>query len=173
MREVARHFEQAGVTRTERSIVNWCRANRQGVARLDAFFDENEGRYYITQQSVTRAIKEERAKQPVGGAAPVSEPEIPNRSESSSRRDADDSGRVKELERQNRDLEIATRAKDHILELLEKERGKFVEQLIGISRYVGELETRMLALGVAPRGDRSLPNSSEGFGTAPHRAEQV
>ena len=81
--------------------------------------------------------------------------------------------RVKELERQNRDLEIATRAKDHILELLEKERGKFVEQLIGMSRYVGELETQMLALGVAPRGDRSLPKNSEGFGTAPHRAEQV
>ena len=93
---------RAGVTRTERSIINWCRSNRQGVARLDAFFDENVGRYYITQQSVTRAIEEERAKQPAGGAAPVSEPEIPNRSESSSRRNADDSERVKELERQNR-----------------------------------------------------------------------
>ena len=164
VREVARHFEQAGVTRTERSIINWCRPNRQGVARLDAFFDENEGRYYITQQSVTRAIEEERAKQPAGGAAPLSEPEIPNRSESSSHRDTDDSDRVKELERQNRDLEIATRAKDHILELLEKERGKFVEQLIGMNRYVGELETKLLQLGGAPRGDLSLPHISEAFG---------
>ena len=164
VREVARHFEQAGVTRTERSIINWCRPNRQGVARLDAFFDENEGRYYITQQSVTRAIEDERAKQPAGGAAPLSEPEIPNRSESSSHRDTDDSDRVKELERQNRDLEIATRAKDHILELLEKERGKFVEQLIGMSRYVGELETQLLQLGGAPRGDLSLPHISEAFG---------
>ena len=62
MREVARHFEQAG------------------VARLDAFFDENEGRYYITQQSVTRAIEEERAKQSSMGTAKVSEKEIPKHS---------------------------------------------------------------------------------------------
>ena len=48
VREVARFFEQAGVPRTERSIINWCRLNRHGVARLDSFFDENEGRYYIT-----------------------------------------------------------------------------------------------------------------------------
>ena len=62
MREVARLFEQAGVPRTERSIIKWCRLNWQGVARLDAFFDENERRYYITPQSVTRAIEDERAK---------------------------------------------------------------------------------------------------------------
>ena len=176
VREVARLFEQAGVTRTERSIINWCRINRQGVARLDAFFDENEGRYYITQQSVTRAIEEERAKQSANGTALVAEPEVPKQSETSSRRDADDSvssERMKELERQNRDLEITTRAKDYYLERLEKEREKFHEQLIGMSRYVGELETQMLALGGAPRGDRSLPKNSEGFGTAPHRAEQV
>ena len=68
VREVARLFEHAGVSRTERSIINWCRANRQGVARLDAFCDENERRYYITAQSVTRAIEEERAKQPPVGS---------------------------------------------------------------------------------------------------------
>src|SRR5215207_4775254 len=48
VREVARLFEDAGVARTERSIINWCQLNRQGVARLDAFFDENERRYLIT-----------------------------------------------------------------------------------------------------------------------------
>ena len=168
VREVARHFEQAGVTRTERSIINWCRLNRQGVARLDAFFDENEGRYYITRQSVTRAIEEERAKQPAGVAAPVAEPEIPNRSESSSRPNADDGERVNELERQNRDLEITTRAKDYYIEQLSKERGQLHEQLIGMSRYVGELETQMLQLGGAPRGDKSLPHSSEAFGKTQH-----
>ena len=34
VREVARLFEQSGVPRTERSIINWCRLNRHGVARL-------------------------------------------------------------------------------------------------------------------------------------------
>ena len=57
VREVARLFEQAGVPRTKRSIINWCRLNRHGVARLDSFFDENEGRYYITRQSVNRAVE--------------------------------------------------------------------------------------------------------------------
>ena len=171
VREVARHFEQAGVTCTERSIINWCRLNRQGVARLDAFFDENEGRYYITQQSVTRAIEEERAKQPAAGAVPITETEIPNRSESSPRRDADDSERMKELERKNRDLEITTRAKDCYIEQLGKERGQFHEQLIGMSRHVGELETQLLQFGGAPRGDRSLPHASEDVGSVPSFSE--
>lgn len=71
VREVARLFEQAGVPRTERSIIHWCRLNRHGVARLEAFFDENEGRYYITPQSVNRAVEEERAKQPgIGDLTP-------------------------------------------------------------------------------------------------------
>ena len=39
VREVARKFEAAGVARTERSIVNWCQFNSQGVARLDAYFE--------------------------------------------------------------------------------------------------------------------------------------
>ena len=51
VREVARSFEEGGVPRTERSVINWCRPNRQGVARLDAFFDEDEGRYYVTPQT--------------------------------------------------------------------------------------------------------------------------
>ena len=161
VREVARLFEQAGVTRTERSIINYRRLNRQGVARLDAFFDENEGRYYITPQSVTRAIEEERAKQSANGAAPPSEPEIPKHSETSSRSEPVNSDRVKELERQNRDLEIATRAKDYYLERLEKERGEFIEKLVGMSRHVGELETQLLQLGGAPRGDTNLPPGSE------------
>jgi len=170
VREVARLFEQAGVTRTERSIINWCRINRQGVARLDAFFDENEGRYYITPQSVTRAIEEERAKQSANGAAPPSEPEISKHSETSSRSEPVNSDRVKELERQNRDLEIATRAKDHYLERLEKERGEFVERLVGMSRYVGELEAQLSQLGGAPRGDHSLPHASEATPTQSHRS---
>ena len=128
VREVARLFEQAGLPRTERSIINWCRLNRQGVARLEAFFDENEGRYYITQQSVNRAVEEERATQPAAGNPPTTEKELPHHAETPPRRDAESSDRVKELERQNRDLEIATRAKDYYLERLEKERGQYVEQ---------------------------------------------
>src|SRR5262249_38748688 len=60
VRDVARRFEEAGVPRTERSITNWCQQNHQGVARLDAFFDTNERKYFITPQSAELAIREEQ-----------------------------------------------------------------------------------------------------------------
>jgi hypothetical protein len=161
VREVARLFEQAGVPRTERSIINWCQLNRHGVARLDSFLDENEGRYYITPQSVSRAMEEERAKHPTATSQPTAEADLPHRAETPPRHEEETGGRVKELERKNRDLEIVTRAKDFYLERLEKERGQHVEQLIGMSRYVGELETQLLQLGGAPRGDRTLPQGAE------------
>jgi hypothetical protein len=161
VREVARLFENESVPRTERSIINWCRINRQGVARLDAFFDENEGRYYITPESVMRAIEEEKAKQPPVGTSSAPNAELPNDSETKARHEADDSDQVKELERQNRDLQITTRAKDLYLEQLQKERTQFVEQLVGIGRYVGELETQLLQLGGVPRSDHSLTGNGE------------
>ncbi len=162
VREVARMFEQAGVPRTERSIINWCQPNRQGIARLDAYFDTNERRYFITPESVTRAIQEEQSK---GGnmpptLQPTSKEAIPNPSETTSRTTGGNE-RTDELARQNRDLEIATRAKDFYIERLEKERDQNMERLVGMSRYVGELETQMLQLGGAPRGDKSLPQGSE------------
>ncbi len=55
VREAARMFEAAGVARTERSITNRCQPNRTGVARLDAYFDPNERKYYLTPQSVELA----------------------------------------------------------------------------------------------------------------------
>ena len=169
VREVARLFDGAGVPRTERSIINWCRLNRHGVARLDAFFDENEGRYYITRQSVNRAVEEERAKQPATGNQPPAEKELPHHAETPPRRDAGgDIDEVKELERQNRDLEIATRFKDLYIERLEKERGQYVQQLVCMSRYVGELESNVLQLGGTPRGDRTLPHGAESVGEMPH-----
>src|SRR6202043_2905327 len=74
VREAARLFESAGVARTERSITNWCQPNRTGVARLDAYYDPNERKYYISPQSVELAIAEEKAK-----AAKVNEPTEPFR----------------------------------------------------------------------------------------------
>jgi len=34
-REVTHLFEEAGVPRTERSIINWCHPDKHGVSRLD------------------------------------------------------------------------------------------------------------------------------------------
>ena len=81
VREAARTFETAGVARTERSITNWCQPNRTGVARLDAYFDPNERKYFITPQSVELAIAEEIAKAAKNNDTSEPNGTIPKRSE--------------------------------------------------------------------------------------------
>ena len=159
VREAARLFEAAGVARTERSITNWCQPNRTGVARLDAYFDPNERKYYISPQSVEQAIAEEKAK-----AAKLNEPaeasgKIPQASEAfrTVPHDAEpgnkiepaseaEKSRVTELERENLDLKIANRGKDYLIDQLKDERTGFFEQLLTANRKVGELENRLLQL---------------------------
>jgi hypothetical protein len=186
VKEVASMFEVAGVARTERSITNWCQPNRSGVARLDAYFDPNERRYFITPQSVNAAIEEEKAKagkfgnMPIGTAARVTDevarwnheedlPRLPKRGndrpenkygrDGQRRREGDGDAsehekRIKELELEVFDLKIANRGKDYFIDVLQGEREKFhqeregyVNKLIGFSRKVGELSTRLLQLG--------------------------
>jgi hypothetical protein len=66
-------FEAAGVARAERSIINWCQPNRQGIARLDSYYDPNERKYFITSQSVETVIKEEIHRMKKASEVPVSE----------------------------------------------------------------------------------------------------
>ncbi len=141
VREAAKMFEAAGVARTERSITNWCWPNRQGISRLDSYFDPNERKYYITPESVQLAIAEEKAK-----AARINEPSEPVGSIPKDAEAQDDSGETKELEIKIRDLEITNRAKDHFIEQLQKERNGFFDQLLTASRKMGELETKLLQL---------------------------
>lgn len=160
VREVARMFEAAGVARTERSITNWCQQNRTGVARLDAYFDPNERRYYITPQSVEHAIAEENAK--AAKAAPdvnTSRTNVPNAAEPF-RTPADDvhddhatfpssekeSQTISTLEAEVMDLRITNRAKDYFIDQLKHERETFVEKLTGASHRIGELETKLLQI---------------------------
>lgn len=152
VREVARMFEAAGVARTERSIVNWCQPNSQGVARLDAYFDPNERKYFITPQSVEQAVAEEKAKAARSNLA------VPTPSEKSRETHSDDSEgdfrQVGELRKEIFDLKINNRAKDFIVERLQQQQEANVSQLMAYSRKVGELETRLLQLS-PPRGEGS------------------
>jgi hypothetical protein len=145
VREAARMFETAGVARTERSIVNWCQLNAQGIARLDAYFDPNERKYFITPQSVESAIAEEKAK-----AAKNNEPaepfgKVPNPAERAERppQKPSESREIKELEHEIRDLQITNKAKDIVIEQMQKERKGFFDQLLAANRKVGELEIRL------------------------------
>ena len=164
VREVARMFESAGVARTERSIINWCQPNKLGIPRLDAYFDPNERRYFISSQSVGLAIKEEQAKAAklVGDSGPGSS--VPKTSESPANRPTTGDQNVDfenpaSLNQELMDLKITNRAKDYFIEQLKNEREGFalerkeyVEKLINSNRQIGELETRLLQLN-APRAD--------------------
>jgi len=152
VRETARMFEAAGVARTERSIINWCQPNRQGISRLDSYYDPNERKYYITPQSVEAVIQEEiqRAKKTTEPAVsesfgnPVTHVKHwPTATMAS----ATDEQKVQELEREIMDLKIANRGKDYLIDQLKGERTGFFDQILTASRKMGKLENRLLQLG--------------------------
>ncbi len=157
VREAARMFETAGVARTERSITNWCQPNKSGIARLDAYFDPNERRYFITPQSTELAIQEEKAKAVKGARTAEPVETIPHGSEKAQERDMMDSEadmeRLRELEKEVMDLKITNRGKDYFIEQLQKERNGFalerqeyVAQLVRVNRTMGELEAKLLQI---------------------------
>lgn len=155
VREVSRRFESAGVARSERSIVNWCQRNELRPGKLDAYFDPNERKYFITPESVELAIGEEKAKAANRGvsaegfdkvAAPTKAPPP-----SATTGTPADAGKLKALEAEMVDLRITNRAKDYFIDQLKQERGAMVEQLTASARRVGELETKLLQ--IAPPKD--------------------
>lgn len=155
VREAARMFEAAGAARTERSITNWCQPNRSGVPRLDAYFDSNDRKYFITPQSVNAAIKEELAK-----AAQRSEPfnNVPERSEEETQRShnlSSDGREVEDLRFKLREAEISSRVKDQYISKLEVQHEKTLDQLVSFSRTIGQLETKLLQLD-APEASSEL-----------------
>jgi len=167
VREVARMFEQAGVARTERSMINWCQPNRQGVARVDAFFDTNERKYFITEQSVILAVGEKQAKSTSTGSVPPIENELPKHSAPHEQTEAEPD-ELKSLRMQMRDLEITNRTKDYIIERLEKdrdfygeERQHYIEKLLSFSRKVGEIETQLLQANGLSRGEHRRSEASD------------
>jgi hypothetical protein len=148
VRETARLFETAGVARTERSIINWCQPNRQGITRLDSYYDPNERKYYITPQSVEAVIQEEIQRVKKSTEMPTSEDfRSPvahvKHSRTAATGIASDPQRIQELERENFDLKITNRAKEIVIERMQKEREGFIEKLLVSSRTVGQLETKL------------------------------
>jgi hypothetical protein len=148
VRETARMFETAGVARTERSIINWCQPNRQGIARLDSYYDPNERKYFITPQSVETAIQEEIQRAKKSTDVPDSKSfgshvEPVKHSSATATAKAADERKVQELEREIMDLKITNRGKDMFIEQLKSERAGFFEQLMSANRTVGQLETKL------------------------------
>lgn len=155
------------MARTERSIINWCKPNKQGIARLDCFFDNNEGKYFITQESVDLAIKELQSQiQRQQGTREMSTSEssrsgsesTQNSSDTSSHHQAED----RETRNRLRDLEVTNMVKDQVIERLEADRDKLLDQVVTSSHRIGELETQLLQLQAPeqPRINRSLTSES-------------
>ena len=148
VRETARMFEAAGVARTERSIINWCQPNRQGITRLDSYFDPNERKYFITPQSVEAVIQEEIQRANKSSEAPASEAfgssvAHVKHSPTTAMAKAADERNIQEMEREIMDLKIANRGKDYLIGELNKERKSFFNQLLAANRTVGQLETKL------------------------------
>ena len=163
---VARMFEDAGVARTERSVTNWCQPDRNGVAKLDCFYDQSERKYYITPQSVERAIEEERSKiisaelphvSESGGNVPKTSesfrsvpnasepiaPEQPIHQQSETANLSPDL--LKELESlrvERRVWETEKKFQETWIKKLESERAAFVPQLVEQSKTIGYLEAK-------------------------------
>jgi hypothetical protein len=171
VREVARMFEETGVSRTERSIVKWCTPNPHGVPKLMCQFEPNERRWLITEESVRIAIAEEIGKQRDLQARNPQAPEQPGTSEDHDERPrevmreerthegaserttfedevttAAKDKKIRELEFQLRDEQIVSRAKDIVLERMEKERKDLLDQVVKWSHQVGVLETKLLQI---------------------------
>ncbi len=172
VREVARLFETAGVARTERSITNWCQPNKSGIARLDAYFDPNERKYFITPQSVESAIAEEKAKAAKSGNSSAALGSVPKDSELVREEKAPalegDSNLANGVEQELMDLRIMNKGKDYLIEQLRKEREAFagerqgyVEKLMSFNRNLGELETRLLQLE-GPKVDTASLREGDG-----------
>jgi translation initiation factor 2 beta subunit (eIF-2beta)/eIF-5 len=156
VRDVARMFEAAGVARTERSITNWCQPNKNGIARLNAYFDPNERKYFITARSVEIAVQEEQSKERAKGnsVAPLHDTGSKTVPKSSATTQPDPESEAERLRQKMIDLEITNRVKDQIIDRLkdererfEEERTRYVEKLMTFNRLVGQLETR---LGIEP-----------------------
>lgn len=157
VREVSRMFEAAGVARSERSIVNWCQRDAQGLGKLDAYYDPNERKYFITPESAERAIQEEKAKAAKHGAegfGTILHDEGEMKSPNTAERRAAES-RLEELEAELRDSIITNRAKDQLIKILREDQQTMLTQLTSSERLVGQLETKLLQIDtpVRPRPD--------------------
>lgn len=154
VREVGRTLHSAGVPRTERTITRWCRPTREGeTARLNAVLDTNDGRYYVTEESVDLVIAEEKAKstahveeqQPVSDSVgPVSEsPANTSKGPEASPPTQESADKVDELKSQILDLKITNRAKEDYIKKLEELWSQDRTLLLETKYQLGQLETQL------------------------------
>jgi len=149
--EVLDLFEAAGLSRSQRSIERYC-----GEGKLDCIKDPDEGRHYITPESVDRLINHlkeiaARHEQPKDNPT-VSNPHQKSR-ESETNSAPEDNAQYSEesasLRARTERLQHEIAFKDLYIEKLEEEREKDKDRLVNLGQQVGKLgiELKMLTEG--------------------------
>jgi Mg2+ and Co2+ transporter CorA len=151
--QASSRFIEAGVPRSPRTIIRYCVQNHLDCVKVDT---ERNEKYLVAEKSVETRIAE--LKQIVMSSHVELEQDITRHDESyqdKSRQDTTSNEfkyemqeKIDELELkldkikdEKRDLEIATRVKDHVLKKAEIELGDTREQLMRFNRAIGELVT--------------------------------
>ena len=178
VQEATRMLEEAGVPRTERTVISWCHKDAAGKSKLDAMFSVEERRHLIDPGSLETVIEIERLRQHRTSSSGSLEEKPSADFGSSPRPTAEDVGRVPkdhspasevdgnkvtELEQQVLDLTITNKGKDYLIDTLKGERAAFLEQLQANSREIGQLETKLLALS-APQPHISIDEQNHRTG---------
>lgn len=177
-REALQIFEQSGLLRSQRSIERYCKDEK-----LDCFFDSDEQRYYVTEESVERLIghiqeiqsRHEPVKIKISEPTtspdhvrqgPTGSDDIEKEQENkASEKVVELEQKVAALTKQLDDKNILLQAKDYFVERFKEERQVFqterkgyVNQLIQSSRLIGQLETKVQNLLGAPAQEPAASN---------------
>jgi len=156
IKEVLKIFESKNVDITERSVVNYCHPNKYGASLLDCYLDQNERKYFITPESVERAVEEVKARKirlnkenqgvpedlrkgPESGSERFGK--VPNDSETEKIEEYEKE--IKNLKQENLDLKITNRGKDYFIEQMKTERAELISKIEDSARLIGELETKL------------------------------
>lgn len=159
--EASARFSDAGLPRSVRSIQRYCQRGHLTCTTVDTEISEM---YLIDPSSVERRIKELQQIENIGRASHLSRQAAPSRDMSrhdatvrdTSRQDVSSDKveeykqRIKELENENRHLEIDKRVKEQLVNMLQEDREKLFTQMTEYTktitdqaRVIGQLETRL------------------------------
>jgi hypothetical protein len=177
-REALQLFEAAGLPRNQRSIERYC-----ADGKLDAFFDSDEQRYYISRASVERLIghlleikARHDAAGPVGPS--VSDGIRPGTTQTRQVHDEQtapppqaDVAKLKDLEDKLFNLEVDKRATEKVNNILREQikedraqyfqqLQEFVKELGDTKQLVGELQTQVKRLEAPKPGTAATPTTS-------------
>ena len=139
--ETVVRFKDAGLARSQRSIERYCSSRK-----LDCIKDPDEGRHYITPESVDRLIvylKELQTRHERGSESIAAGPDQ-RRKTVGPRQEGDDElldsrGLRARMERFQRESAF----KEMYIDKLEEEREKDKERLVDLGRQVGELSSEL------------------------------